>query len=114
MDHNGTLISHAQDPHFSQYFSSPMTVNPALIGRGVDDGRLLVDLRSQWWGSTGTKPYNTETVSFEKRLAAQKLSSNNNLSFGLMMLTDQSNGGILQNNYFTGGLCLQPGTGWTG
>ena len=97
------MIGKAQDPHFSQYFSSPMTLNPALIGKGVDAGRLLVDLRSQWWGSTGTSPYNTETVSYEQRLAAQKLNNNNNLSFGLMMLTDQSNSGILQNNYFTGG-----------
>lgn len=96
------MISKAQDPHFSQYFSSPMTINPALTGKGVDDGRLMVNLRSQWWGSTGTVPYNTETVSYEQRLASQKTNNHNNLSFGLMMLADQSNGGVLQNNYFTG------------
>ena len=95
------MMSKAQDPHFSQYFNSPLTVNPALTGKGVDDGRLLVNLRSQWWGSTGTVPYNTETISYEQRLA-QGSNNHNNLSFGLMLLADQSNGGLLQNNYFTG------------
>ena len=97
------LSSLAQDPHFSQYFTSPMSNNPATIGKGVDHGRVIANIRSQWWGTTGIQPYNTETVSYEQRLAKEKLNDNNNLSFGLMLLTDQSNGGLLQNNFFSGG-----------
>ena len=93
----------AQDPHYSQYFTSPMTVNPALIGKGVDDGRLMANYRSQWWGGL-TQPYSTMTVSFEKRLAAEKLNANSSLAMGLMMLSDQSNGGLLKNNFFSGGI----------
>ena len=33
---------YAQDPYFSQYFMSPMSNNPAMIGKGISDMRVLV------------------------------------------------------------------------
>jgi hypothetical protein len=33
----------AQDPYYSQYFMTPMTLNPALIGKGVSDMRLTTN-----------------------------------------------------------------------
>jgi type IX secretion system PorP/SprF family membrane protein len=91
----------AQDPYFSQYFTSPMTLNPALIGKGVTDTRVLATHRSQWWGSTGAA-FVTSTVSAEIPLASKK-NENNQLALGLMALTDASNGGLLKNNYFSAG-----------
>lgn len=91
----------AQDPHFSQYFTSPMTVNPSLIGKDVADWRAAVNLRSQWWG-TFVNPYNTRTVSIEKRIAQSK-SSNDNMAIGLSVLSDQSNDNILKNNFVSAG-----------
>jgi len=38
----------AQDAHFSQYFSSPLYTNPALIGQINGDFRLNMLYRSQW------------------------------------------------------------------
>ena len=61
----------AQDPHFSQYFASPMTLNPSLIGKDVADWRAAINFRTQWWGS-GISPYTTTTISLEKRLAPAK------------------------------------------
>ncbi|RFS20531.1 type IX secretion system membrane protein PorP/SprF [Chitinophaga silvatica] len=86
----------AQDPHFSQYFTSPMTLNPAITGQGVDDWRMGINARSQWWGEA-IKPYYTLTTSLEKSIVV----GNNNLGLGGSVLSDQSNGGILKNNYFS-------------
>ncbi|NIG54647.1 PorP/SprF family type IX secretion system membrane protein [Chitinophaga sp. Cy-1792] len=86
----------AQDPHFSQYFTSPMTLNPALTGNKVDDWRLALNARSQWWGDA-IKPYYTVTASLEKSFTT----GNSNLGIGGSVLSDQSNGGILKNNYFS-------------
>ncbi|RFM29086.1 PorP/SprF family type IX secretion system membrane protein [Deminuibacter soli] len=90
---------YAQDPHFSQYFTSPMTVNPALTARGVYDWRVAFNTRSQWWGAS-IKPYYTVTASAEKKLP---LGGDNNNYWGIggMVLSDQSNGGLLKNDYFS-------------
>jgi type IX secretion system PorP/SprF family membrane protein len=95
-------IANAQDPHYSQYFTSPMTLNPALIGKHVDDWRLALNYRSQWWGGY-VQPYNTTTASAEKRLL-QGRNDHNSLAFGFSVLSESSNAGVLKNNYFTGGI----------
>src|SRR6478736_10474558 len=107
-------ITNAQDPHYSQYFSSPMTLNPALIGKGVDDWRLALNYRSQWWGGY-VQPYNTTTASAEKRLLKSK-TDKNSLAFGFSVLSESSNAGVLKNNYFSGGAAYNlalDGTGET-
>ena len=43
---------HAQDPHFSQFFSSPLTLNPAFTGKFNGSWRLaavIFGLRAQGW-----------------------------------------------------------------
>lgn len=89
----------AQDPHFSQYFTSPMSVNPALTGKSVEDWRGSINMRSQWWGES-IKPYYTVTASLEKRLGNSQNAANY-WGLGGMVISDQSNGGILKNNYFS-------------
>ncbi len=95
--------THAQDPHFSQYFTSPVTINPALVGKGVDNMRLSGIFRSQWWGSSNVQPFYTSAVSFEKRLLAAKTGTNQ-LGMSLSILSDASNSGLLKNNYFSFGM----------
>jgi len=92
----------AQDPYFSQYFTSPMTLNPALVGKGISDARVLATHRSQWWGANSAA-FVTSTVSAELPFAAKK-TENNRLALGLMGLTDASNNGLLKNNYFSAAL----------
>jgi type IX secretion system PorP/SprF family membrane protein len=87
----------AQDPHFSQYFTSPMTVNPALTGSGVIDWRAAINYRSQWWGGF-TAPYTTTTASIEKNLAAEAPSY---FALGGYLLSDASNNGLLKNTYLS-------------
>ncbi|MBV9988559.1 MAG: PorP/SprF family type IX secretion system membrane protein [Chitinophagaceae bacterium] len=91
----------AQDPHFSQYFNSPMTINPALIGKDVGDWRLLGVFRSQWW-SASVAPYNTTSLSLEKSVHSGS-GGKSVFGFGFSLLTDASNSGLLKNNFFTAG-----------
>ena len=39
---------YAQDPHFSQFFSSPLTLNPAFTGKFDGAVRFIGDYRNQW------------------------------------------------------------------
>lgn len=93
-------VLHAQDPHFSQYFASPMTFNPALIGEGIDDWRAMAIFRSQWWGSNSAAPFYTTSASVEKKIYRGN-SNKSSFSIGLSLLNDASNAGLLKNNYFT-------------
>lgn len=92
--------AHAQDPRLGQYFASPMTLNPALIGKTVTDWRLLSSYRSQWQGQ-GTQPFTTTGISLEKNISGG--SDKNILAIGLLFLSDASNGGLLKNNYLAFG-----------
>ncbi|NCI50334.1 type IX secretion system membrane protein PorP/SprF [Sediminibacterium roseum] len=91
------FASQAQDPHFSQYFASPFTINPALTGKGVSDWRAAGMFRSQWWGAY-SEPYNTTTVSIEKGISTGEMQKST-LGIGFSFMSDASNGGLLKNNY---------------
>ena len=96
---HATLLE-AQDPHFSQYFASPMTLNPALVGKGVGDWRAIALFRSQWWGGS-VAPYSTRSASIEKSYRTSSSNDNNAFGAGLSVLSDVSNSGLLQNNYIS-------------
>ena len=53
----------AQDPHFSQFFSSPLTLNPALTGLFDGDFRVAGNYRTQW--PTINNAFKTGTASFD-------------------------------------------------
>jgi type IX secretion system PorP/SprF family membrane protein len=52
-----TLSVHAQDIHFSQFFQSPLLLNPALCGQFNGSYRLGINQRTQW--RSVTTPYST-------------------------------------------------------
>lgn len=91
--------AHAQDPHFSQYFSSPLTFNPALTGYFDGTQRLAFNMRQQW-ANIGD-PYVTGTVSFDTKILKNKIGSNDRWGIGIHALYDQSSGGIFKNNYIS-------------
>jgi type IX secretion system PorP/SprF family membrane protein len=90
---SGTAM--AQDPHFTQYFSSPLTLNPALTGLTKCDLRLAANYRSQW-ASVSSNPYITGTISYDMATLKGKLNGDA-LGIGLMGLYDKSGSGGLQN-----------------
>jgi len=86
----------AQDVHFTQYFTSPLTLNPALTGLTRCDLRLAANFRSQW-GSVSPNPYITGTVSYDMATLKGNLPEGDALGIGLLGLFDRSGAGALQN-----------------
>jgi type IX secretion system PorP/SprF family membrane protein len=61
------LIS-AQDIHFSQFYMSPLNLNPAMTGVMNCNNRLIVNYRNQWAGVLGADAYNTFSASYDQKI----------------------------------------------
>ncbi|HWC54182.1 MAG TPA: type IX secretion system membrane protein PorP/SprF, partial [Chitinophagaceae bacterium] len=55
--------SNAQDPNFSQFFASPLTLNPALTGKFDGVYRVAGNYRNQW--PTINNAFTTATASID-------------------------------------------------
>ncbi|MDP4129932.1 MAG: PorP/SprF family type IX secretion system membrane protein [Bacteroidota bacterium] len=90
---------HAQDPSFSQFFASPLTLNPALTGKFDGSVRVAGNYRDQW--PSVNKAYITSTASIDLAVLQNKLPTNDRLGIGFMAMTDKTADGILTSNYFS-------------
>ena len=88
----------AQDPHFSQFFASPLTLNPALTGKFNGDLRVAGNYRDQW--PTVNKAYITSTISVDFPILKSMLPEGDRLGLGMFAMTDKTADGILTSNYF--------------
>ena len=88
----------AQDPHFSQFFSSPLTLNPALTGKFFGDYRVAGNYRNQW-PSINQSPFTTATISADFHILENKIPNNDNWGVGFMGYNDNSAGGAVKFNY---------------
>src|SRR5262245_25683190 len=89
--------SFAQDPNFSQFFASPLTLNPALTGKFDGVYRIAANYRNQW--PDFNNAFVTGTFSFDIGLLKNRLPEIDQLGIGFLGFTDKSGNGILQNNY---------------
>jgi type IX secretion system PorP/SprF family membrane protein len=85
----------AQDPHFSQYFSTPLLLNPALTGNIDGEYRVHLSYRNQWWQNGF--PFTTAVVSGDLRALKSKIVDNSRLGFGISLVKDASLGGAIKN-----------------
>jgi type IX secretion system PorP/SprF family membrane protein len=92
----------AQDPHFSQYFASPVTLNPANAGTFDGTLRVAANYRTQWWGVGN--PFTTATISAEGFMLRNRMREANKLAFSLTALNDASSAGALKSTYLSAGL----------
>ena len=84
----------AQDLHFSQFFNSPLSTNPANTGFIPDaDYRLGATYRNQW-SSVLSAPYKTISVFGDAQFFRDRL-DNGWLGLGALLLTDQAGSGSL-------------------
>jgi type IX secretion system PorP/SprF family membrane protein len=90
----GTRLA-AQDTHFSMFYASPLSLNPALTG--VNDGtyRAAGIYRNQW--RSISTPFVTYSASFDIKLLQAKL-KNDVFGVGGMFLGDRSGDGKLTMN----------------
>lgn len=91
------LITRAQDPHFSQYFSSPLTLNPASTGFFDGDYRLAINQRQQWWNIGAN--YNTTSISTDFKIKKEQLPDFDTFGIGISGIFDKSLNGALKSNY---------------
>jgi type IX secretion system PorP/SprF family membrane protein len=91
---SGSLM--AQDVHFTQYFTSPLTLNPAMTGLVADDLRFSGNYRQQW-ASVSPNPYITGSMSFDIATLKGKLPEGDALGLGFLGLYDKSGSGGLTN-----------------
>lgn len=92
-----SVIAHAQDPHFSQFFSSPLTLNPAFTGKFNGLWRLAANHRDQW--PSIPKAYVTSSASLDFPILQKKIPENDIFGVGISGLSDASANNILKLNY---------------
>lgn len=90
-------VTYAQDPSFSQFFSSPLNINPALTANINEKWRMVTNFRDQWIGPAS--PYTTGTVSFDSKVMMDKLPESNVLGLGGMLMYDYAMSGIHKSVY---------------
>lgn len=84
----------AQDLHFSQWFNSPLSTNPANTGFIPDaDYRIGANYRNQW-SAIMTMPYKTYSVWGDAQIMRDRITSGW-MGIGGMILRDQAGSGSL-------------------
>jgi type IX secretion system PorP/SprF family membrane protein len=100
---NISLLSHGQDLHFSQFFNSPLTTNPANTGFIPDaDYRLGINYRTQF-SNIMSAPYKTMSAFGDAQLFRDKL-ENGWLGLGGVILSDVAGSGSLRSTKLYGSI----------
>ena len=89
----------AQDPGFSQFYASPLTLNPALTGKFDGIYRVAGNYRDQW--PAVNKAFITSTASLDMGILRNRLTSGDTWGIGIMAMTDKTASGILTSNYIS-------------
>jgi type IX secretion system PorP/SprF family membrane protein len=92
-----TVVSKAQDPNFSQFFASPLTLNPALTGKFDGVMRVAGNYRNQW--PTINNAFVTKTASVDFGVLKNRLADIDQMGVGILGVTDRAGDGVLITNY---------------
>src|SRR5471030_539681 len=87
----------AQDPHFSQFFASPLTLNPAFTGKFEGLWRLAANHRDQW--PSIPKAYVTTSASVDFPILKSRIPEGDVFGLGFSGVSDASANDILKLNY---------------
>lgn len=88
----GISSLNGQDIHFSQYFNSPLNLNPAQTGNFDGDWRIAGNYRNQW--KALALPYRTSSVSYDRQIYVKQ----HHLSAGIVLVNDESGDVRLKSN----------------
>ena len=92
--------SKAQDPSFSQFFSSPLNINPSLTANINADWRAIANFRDQW--ISPASPYATGTISYDAKMFQKKfpgMEEGNIFGLGGMLMYDKAMSGVVKSTY---------------
>jgi type IX secretion system PorP/SprF family membrane protein len=98
-----TLQGKSQDLHFSQFFNSPLSTNPANTGFIPDaDYRIGAHFRNQW-SSILSSPYKTTSI-FGDAQVLRNTFENGWLGLGALLLNDEAGSGGLRSTKIYGSI----------
>jgi type IX secretion system PorP/SprF family membrane protein len=63
-----SIVLNGQDIHFTQFYMSPLNLNPALTGVNNCKTRMIINYRNQWAGVLGKNAYNTYSASYDQKI----------------------------------------------
>ncbi|MBP9739487.1 MAG: PorP/SprF family type IX secretion system membrane protein [Chitinophagaceae bacterium] len=93
----GCSFVQAQDPHFSQFFASPLTLNPAFTGKFNGTVRVAGNYRNQW--PEINRAYVTNTASVDFQIMQKNIGYTDTWGVGMMAYSDASANGAVKFNY---------------
>jgi type IX secretion system PorP/SprF family membrane protein len=62
------VAANAQDIHFSQFYQSPLNLNPALTGVMNCNHRFVANYRNQWASALKSNAFNTYSASYDQKV----------------------------------------------
>ncbi len=80
-------ISHTQDIHYSQFFNSPLNLNPALTGVFAGQQRVTANYKGQW--ASVPVDYSTFSVAYDRNFN-EEADSTGFFSVGVLLNYDQA------------------------
>ena len=87
----------AQDIHYTQFYNTPLTTNPALTGIVQGGYRLTAIYRNQWFSSGGggffNSPYQTPSLSFDMPV---HIKNGDMIGVGAVILYDAAGAGSIK------------------
>ncbi|MEY3417806.1 MAG: hypothetical protein RL060_1918 [Bacteroidota bacterium] len=92
-----SFVVQAQDYHFSQFFNTPLSQNPALTGKFNEDYRLGGVYRSQWRQINATF---ASTGLFADVNIRPGIESPHKIGLGFLMVNDELGNDIYRNQYY--------------
>ncbi|MGZ8545173.1 MAG: PorP/SprF family type IX secretion system membrane protein [Flavisolibacter sp.] len=106
------ISGQAQDLHFSQFFNSPLTTNPANTGFIPDgDYRLGINYRNQW-SSIMTVPYKTMSAFADAQILRDRF-NNGWMGVGGVILRDVAGSGNLTSTKIYGSVAYHQMLGFS-
>jgi type IX secretion system PorP/SprF family membrane protein len=86
----------SQDVHFSQFYASPLTLNPANAGINACDYRAGLNYRTQW--KSVTVPYKTFGLWGDINVLEDKILMGDQVGLGASLVSDRAGDGELTTN----------------
>ena len=101
------LQSYAQDPNFSQFFASPLTLNPALTGKFNGVVRVAGNYRNQW--PTINNAFRTATASADFGILGNTSPEFEQFGVGVMSMYDINGDDVMKNSFISGSVAYHKG-----
>ena len=101
------LQSYAQDSNFSQFFPSPLTLNPALTGKFNGVVRVAGNYRNQW--PTINNAFRTATASADFGILGNTIPEFDQFGVGVMGMYDINGDGVMKNSFISGSVAYHKG-----